>query len=75
MPYGLTFYDPMWLVEEKLSALDKDSQSQKIKQPDETSSPDHIHYWATYKQLGLVVVYDTGIADPDAYIYAVLVSK
>jgi hypothetical protein len=75
MPYGITFYDPMWLVQEKLSALDKDNQSQKTGLPDEADSPDHIHYWAAYKQLGLVLIYDTGIADPDAYIYAVLVSR
>lgn len=75
LPYALTFYDPMWLVQEKLSALDKEGLSKKAGLPDETNVPDHIHYWAAYKQLGLVVIYDSPVADPDAYIYAVMVNQ
>ena len=78
LPFELTFYDPMWLVEEKLSDLNADDTIQAVSRngaPDEGSSPDHIHYWAVYKQLGLTVIYDSGAADPDAYIYAVLISQ
>ncbi len=77
LPFGLTFYDPMWKVEEKLGELGAEDETQAAPGaglPDEGRSPDHIHFWAVYKQLGLVVIYDSGIADPDAYIYAVLVS-
>ena len=43
--------------------------------PDEASSPDHIHYWAVYKELGLTVIYNSPGVDEDAYIYAILLSK
>jgi hypothetical protein len=75
LPYGLSFYDPMWLVQEKLKKFDADQTSPMAGLPDEAVSPDHIHYRASYKRLNLDVIYDTGSADPDAYIYAVLVSK
>jgi hypothetical protein len=77
LPGGLTFYDPMWRVEEKLSVSDTDElipMTGKVEVPDETSSPDHTHYWVTYKRLNLIVIYDTPGADEDAYIYAVLVN-
>ena len=75
LPFGLTFYDPMWLVQEKLGALDQDNQSQKTGLPDEAYSPDYVHYCAIYQELGLMVVYNSHIADPDAYIYAILLSE
>ena len=71
LPYGLSFYDPMWLVEEKLKKLD----TNRTGLPDEADSPDHIHYSASYQRMGLTVIYNSPIEDPDAYIYAVLVSK
>ena len=76
LPFGLTFYDPMWLVEEKLSAVEVDESSQVAYEsglPDEGSSPDHLHYWAVYEHLGLIIIYDFPYADEDAYIYAVVV--
>ena len=78
LPYGLTFYDPMWRVEEKLSASYTDELipiTGKTELAVEASSPDHTHYWANYKHLNLVVIYDTPGADEDAYMYAVLVSQ
>ena len=78
LPFGLTFYDPMWLVEEKLRDLEADDASQpasKAGLPDEGSSPDHFHYWAVYKRFGMTIIYDTPFADEDAYIYAVLVNN
>lgn len=76
LPFGLTFYDPMWLVQKKLSTVEVDETSQTIYEsglPDEGSSPDRLHYWAVYEQLGLIVIYDFPYADEDAYIYAVVV--
>ena len=77
LPFGLTFYDPMWQVQQKLSNLNEDDQATvwNAGLPDEASSPDHIHYWAFYKELGLTVIYDSPGADEDAYIYAILLSK
>jgi len=78
LPFGLSFYDPMWLVEEKLENLNEDDTvlvtwSNSV--PQEVSSPDHMHYWAIYKQLGMTVIYDSPGADDDAYIYAILVNN
>jgi hypothetical protein len=75
LPFGLTFYDPMWRVEEKLMDLDTDDPLQQLGLPEEGSSPDHMHYWAVYRRFGMTVVYNSPAADEDAYIYAVLVSK
>lgn len=77
LPFGLTFYDPMWQVQQKLSSLNEDDQATAWDTglPDEASSPDHIHYWAVYKELGLTVIYNSPGADEDAYIYAILLSK
>jgi hypothetical protein len=78
LPFGLTFYDPMWQVEQKLSNLNEDDTSQvswNTGLPDEASSPDHIHYWAVYKELSMTIIYDSPGADEDAYIYAILLSK
>jgi len=77
LPFGLTFYDPMWQVQEKLSNLNENDQATAWNSslPDEASSPDHIHYWAFYKELGMTVIYNSPGADEDAYIYAILLSK
>lgn len=77
LPFGLTFYDPMWQVQQKLSGLNEDDQATTWNTglPDEASSPDHIHYWAVYKELGMTVIYNSPGADEDAYIYAILLSK
>ena len=77
LPFGITFYDPMWQVEQKLSDLNEDDQATAWNAglPDEASSPDHIHYWAVYKELGLTVIYNSPGVDEDAYIYAILLRK
>ena len=74
LPFGLTFYDPMWRVEEKLRNQNAEDSLQQAGLPDEASSPDHMHYWAVYKRLGMTVVYNSPSADEDAYIYAILIS-
>ena len=78
LPFGLSFYDPMWKVEKKLSELNADDALQPSSLaglPDEGSSPDHMHYWAVYKRLNMTVVYNSPFADQDAYIYAILVTE
>jgi hypothetical protein len=72
LPFGLSFYDPMWRVEEKLSDPDTDDTLEQLSLPDETGSPDHMHYWAMYKRLGMTVIYNSPAPDEDAYIYAIL---
>jgi hypothetical protein len=74
LPFGLSFYDPMWKVEERLKDPDTDDTLQRAGLPDEASSPDHMHYWAVYKRLGMTVIYNSPSADEDAYIYAILIS-
>jgi hypothetical protein len=75
LPFGLTFYDPMWRVQEKLRKLNTDDSSYDAGLPDEASSPNHIHYWAIYRRLGMTIIYDAPSADQDAYIYAILMNK
>lgn len=80
LPYGLSFYDPKWRVEEKIRELNSDDSlsPQEIWQaglPDEQGSPDHMHYWALYKKLGMTVLYNSPGDDEDAYIYAIVVSQ
>ena len=74
LPFGLSFYDPMWKVEEKLRDLNADDTLQRAGLPDEIGSPDHIHYWAIYNRLNMTVIYNSPGADEDAYIYAILVN-
>jgi hypothetical protein len=75
LPFGLSFYDPMWRVQEKLSSLDEDEGIHQTGLPDEGRTPDHIHYWANYKRFGITIIYSAPFADEDAYIYAILVSQ
>jgi hypothetical protein len=75
LPYGLSFYDPMWRVEEKLMDLDSANILYQAGLPDETASLDHIHYWAVYKRLSMAVIYNSPGKDEDAYIYAILMSQ
>ena len=77
LPFGLTFYDPKWLVEEKLGRLEGDDMvppTSTAGLPDEGHSPDHMHYWAVYKRFNMIVIYDLPFADEDAYIYAILIN-
>jgi hypothetical protein len=75
LPYGLTAQDTMTTVEQKLGQPRVTYAHQAGWEPglpDEGSSPDHIHYWAIYKRLGLTIVYDTPVAnDKSATVHAV----
>ena len=75
LPYGLTFYDPMWRVQEKLMDPASTNPLYQAGLPDESGTPDHMHYRAVYKNLGMTVMYNTPGEDEDAYIYAIVVYK
>jgi hypothetical protein len=72
LPLGLKFYDSMGAVQYKL-------KRQKIGNaglPDSGETPDHLHYWASYQQAGMIIVYNSpSPEDEDATIYAILLSK
>ena len=75
LPYGITFYDPMWRVQEKLMDPNSANPLYQAGLPDESGTPDHMHFRAVYKQLGMTVMYITPGEDEDAYIYAIVVYK
>ena len=71
LPYGLKFYDIMGAVEYKLKKQGVGNNGL----PDEGSTPDHLHYWATYQEAGMTIIYNSPSAiDEDATIYAILLS-
>ena len=71
LPFDLRYYDTMGAVEYKLKrqGIGKDGL------PDVGKAPDHLHYWAVYKQAGMTIIYNSPFADEDATINAILVSK
>ena len=75
LPFGISFYDPLWRVQEKLRDPDSSNALVQAGLPDETASPDHMHYWAMYKRLSMTVIYNSPGIDEDAYIYAILISQ
>jgi hypothetical protein len=79
LPFGLTSNDTMGSVEQKYGQF-KEVHAPPAGWvpglPDEGGSPDHVHYWATYKRFGITIVYNTpSTTDKGASIYAVLVNK
>ena len=78
LPYGISFYDPMWLVIQKMKVFDDESTSMETSMnglPDVGSSPDHMYYWAEYRRFNIIIIYDCPSADEDAYIYAIVVKS
>lgn len=72
LPFGLKFYDTMGAVEYKLKRKGVGSAGL----PNSGTVPDHLHYWATYQQVSMTIIYNSPSAeDEDATIYAILVSK
>jgi hypothetical protein len=70
LPYGLKFYDTMAGVEYKLNRLGIGDHGL----PDSGTTPDHMHYTATYQDVGLTIIYNSPI-DDDAMIHAIFLSK
>jgi hypothetical protein len=79
LPLGLASDDTMATVEQKLGQPKIDHAPQagwQLGLPDESGSPDHLHYWAIYKRFGVTVVYNSPSAnDEGATIHAILVGK
>jgi hypothetical protein len=71
LPFGLKFYDSLGAVEYKLKARGVGNAGL----PDESASPDHLHYWAMYKQVGVTIIYNAPFPDEDATIHAILLSQ
>ena len=72
LPYGLKFYDIMGGVEHKLRKHGLGNGGL----PDEGATPDYLHYWATYQQVGMTIIYNSpSPEDEDATIYAILLSN
>jgi hypothetical protein len=72
LPFGLKFYDTMGAVEYKL----KRQRIGSAGLPDTGETPDHLHYWATYQQVSMTIIYNSPSAeDEDATIYSILVSQ
>jgi len=71
LPFGLKFYDIMEAVEYKLRKQGVGNAGL----PEEAATPDHLHYWAMYKQVGVTIIYNAPHPDEEATIYAILVSQ
>ena len=71
LPLGLKFYDTLGAVEYKLKRQNIGNDGR----PDESGVPDRLHYWATYKQHGVTIIYNSPFADEDATIHAILVHQ
>lgn len=79
LPYGLTFTDTMEMVEQKLGhpvEIDAPLAAWVLGLPDEGVTPDHFHYVAVYKRLGMTIIYNSPSAsDKGATIHSILVSS
>jgi len=79
LPYDLRFTDTMEMVEEKLGhsvKIDVPLANWVLGLPDESITPDHMHYVAVYKRLNMTIVYNTPSgSDKGASIQSMLVTK
>lgn len=71
LPFGLKFYDTLGAVEYKLKRQGVGTAGL----PDSGGTPDHMHYRAVYKQVGMTIVYNASYVDEDATIHAVLINQ
>jgi hypothetical protein len=79
LPYDLRFTDTMEMVEGKLGhpiKIDAPLSNWVLGLPDESVTPDHVHYVAVYKRLGMTIVYNSPSAsDKGASIHSILVTE
>jgi hypothetical protein len=79
LPLGIASNDTMASVEKKFGQPKVVHAAQAGWEPglpDESGTPDHIHYWAIYKRFGVTIIYNSPSAnDKAATIHAILVSK
>jgi hypothetical protein len=79
LPLGLSSIDTMASVEDKFGQPKVEHAPQAGWEPglpDQSGTPDHIHYWAMYKRFGVTIIYNSPSAtDKGATIYAILVNR
>jgi hypothetical protein len=79
LPLGLAATDTRQQIEEKLGspAVPHIPQAGWVPGlPDTGDSPDHIHYWAVYRRLGVTIIYDSPSPDDkNAGVHAILVHR
>lgn len=79
LPLGLAADDTMATIEQKFGQPKVEHAPQAGWEPglpDESRSPDYIHYWAIYKRFGVTVIYNSpSPQDKNATIYTILVNK
>lgn len=79
LPSEFTFTDTMGTVEQKLGqpkVVFAPQAGWQPGKPDVAGVVGYTHYWATYKGLGITVIYDTNSAsDKSAKIHAVIVDQ
>lgn len=79
LPFGLTFTDTMEMVEQKLGRpmeIHAPQAGWLPGLPDEGIAPDHTHYQAIYKRLGMTIIYNSPSAnDKGATIHALLINS
>lgn len=79
LPLSLLAGDTMANVEAKFGQPEVAYAQQagwELGLPDQSGTPDHVHYWAVYQRFGLTIIYNSpSAADKGATIHAILVSK
>jgi hypothetical protein len=70
LPYGLKFYDTMEAVEYKLNRQGIGNAGL----PDQTATPDRMHYQAMYHEAGMTIIYNFPFPDEGATIRAVVMT-
>lgn len=79
LPLSLLASDTMAIVEEKFGQPEVTHAPQagwELGLPDQSGTPDYVHYWAFYERFGLTIIYNSPSAtDKGATIHAILVSK
>jgi hypothetical protein len=77
LPLGLSSNDTMSTVEQRFGQPNVEHVVQAGWQPglpNESGSPDHLHYWAMYKRFGVTIVYNSPSAnDTGATIHVILI--
>jgi hypothetical protein len=70
LPFGLKFYDTMEAVEYKLNRQGIGNAGL----PDQSATPDRMHYQATYYEVGMTIIYNFPFPDEGASIRAVVIT-
>ena len=71
LPFGLKFYDTMEAVEYKLNRQGIGNHGL----PDTGAIPDRMHYRATYRQAGMIIIYNYPAPDEGATINTIVITN